>query len=407
MTLGDQSPTPWKWRPRTLSLLATILAVAMVSLAPQSAQAQSADEPLISSGAVPAESGFAPVTLIDGLEHPWGMDWLPNGDMLITERAGRLRLVRDGALVDTPIDGVPDVLAFGQGGLLDVAVHPYFVETGWVYFTYASGSRDANRTTVARAQFDGRRLSDVEPVFQVSDPKNAGQHFGSRLLWLPDGTLLASIGDGGNPPISFDRMEIRQQAQNPGTHFGSIVRIAADGSTPADNPMVGDDGALPEIWSYGHRNIQGLGRDPVTGAIWANDHGALAGDEAYPVAPGDNHGWPAVTYSRNYGSGSLITPHLSLPDMVDPAIVWMTTKAPSGLAVYRGTVFAAWDGDVLSGGLVTRDIRRLDLDEAGIIQGETSIAIGQRVRDVAVGPDGHVYVLTDEPDGALIRLDPS
>lgn len=365
-----------------------------------------AAEPFVSQGNVPDETGIALVTVADGLEHPWGLDWLPDGSALVTERAGDLHLIRIGLPEPMPISGVPAVFAAGQGGLLDIAVHPEFADNGLVYLSYAAGDRGANRTQVARGVLDGSVLRDLEVIFAVADTKAGAQHFGSRLLWLPDGTLLVSIGDGGNPPVAFDGQAIRLQAQNPGTHFGSLIRIHDDGSIPSDNPVVGGSDAQPEIWSYGHRNVQGLALDPVTGVIWANEHGARRGDELNRVEVGENYGWPQVTHSRNYGLGSLISPHTSLPGMVDPTLVWMTTVAPSGLVVYRGDVFPEWDGDLLSGGLVSQDIRRIDLDGNGIVIGETSIGIDARVRDVSVSPDGHVYVLTDESDGALIRLDP-
>ena len=361
-----------------------------------------------STGEAPVMDGVRLTTVVGGLEHPWGMAWLPDGAMLITERPGRLRLVRDGELVDSPITGVPDVFAQGQGGLLDVALHPDFAENRLVYLSYAYGSDDDNRLRVARAVFDGSALTNLEVVFEVADPKSGGQHFGSRLLWLPDDTLLVSIGDGGNPPLSFDGEDIRQQAQNLGTHFGKMIRIADDGAIPADNPFVDHEEARPQIWSYGHRNIQGLARDPATGDIWANEHGAQRGDELNQLSVGENFGWPAATHSRNYGVfRTEISPHDSLPGMVDPVFVWSETHAPSGLAVYRGDVFTEWDGDILSGGLVTRDVRRIEIDESGNAVAESAIEIGARVRDVRVGPDGLVYVLTDEGAGRLIRLDPA
>jgi glucose/arabinose dehydrogenase len=210
----------------------------------------------------------------ENLEHPWGLAWLPEGDLLITERSGRLRIVRDGVLDSTPIPGVPDIFAQGQGGLLDVAVHPRFAENRLVYFTYSQGNTSANRTQIARATFDGNALSDWQVIFEVSQTKARGQHFGARLAWLPDGTLLASIGDGGNPPVSLEGEFIRQQAQNLGSHLGKVIRINDDGSIPPDNPFANDAEAAPEVWSYGHRNIQGLAVDTATGQVWATEHGA-------------------------------------------------------------------------------------------------------------------------------------
>ena len=348
---------------------------------------------------------FQNVTVLDNLEHPWGLAWLPDGAMLITERPGRLRIARDGALDPTPIAGLPEVFAENQGGLMDVAVHPRFLENQWIYLTYSHGTNDANRTRIARATFDGSALSDVQVIFEVSQTKPRGQHFGSRLIWLPDGTLLATIGDGGNPPIELEGELIRQQAQNRRSHLGKVVRLNDDGSVPADNPFVAATDADPVLWSYGHRNIQGITIDPATNRVWATEHGSRGGDELNWVQEGQNYGWPLATHSREY-SGGIISPEQSLPGMVDPATVWTPAIAPSGLAFYNSDRFPEWQGDLFAGGLVSQDIRRLELDEAGIIIDEESIPIGQRVRDVRQGPDGLLYVLTDEPNGQLIRLEP-
>ncbi|MBP0029210.1 PQQ-dependent sugar dehydrogenase [Roseofilum sp. Guam] len=348
---------------------------------------------------------FQSVTVVDNLEHPWGLTWLPDGSILITERSGQLRIVRDGLLDPTPIAGVPEVFAQNQGGLLDIAVHPGFAENRLVYFTYAHGTSSANRTRIARATFDGSSLSKWQVIFEVSQTKSRGQHFGSRLLWLPDGTLLASIGDGGNPPVELEGQFIRQQAQNLGSHLGKIIRINDDGSVPPDNPFVNNPNAAPEVWSYGHRNIQGLAFDAIANRVWVTEHGARGGDEVNWVEAGDNYGWPVATHSREY-SGGLISPETSLPGMVDPKVIWTPSIAPSGLAVYGGTLFPEWQGNLFAGGLVSQDIRRIELDESGNVLNEESIAIGQRVRDVRQGPDGMLYVLTDASNGRLIRLEP-
>ncbi|MGB0561776.1 MAG: PQQ-dependent sugar dehydrogenase, partial [Spirulinaceae cyanobacterium] len=215
------------------------------------------------------EADFQMVTVLENLEHPWGLAWLPDGELLITERPGRLRIAREGVLDPTPIPGLPEIFAQGQGGLLDIALHPDFAENRLVYFSYAHGDSSANRTRIARATFDGETLNDWEVIFEVSQPKSRAQHFGSRLAWLPDGTLLVSIGDGGNPPTAIDGEFIRQQAQNRSSHLGKVLRLHDDGSIPADNPFVEDTEAAPEIWSYGHRNIQGLAIDPETEQVWA------------------------------------------------------------------------------------------------------------------------------------------
>ena len=348
-----------------------------------------------------------PVTVVDGLEHPWGIAWLPDGSMLVTERPGRVRRIENGQLDPTPLGGVPEVFAFRQGGLLDIALHPQFEENRWVYLAYAHGTRSANRTRVARARLstDNRALTDWSVIFEVNRTKEDGQHFGSRLLWLPDNTLLVAIGDGGNPPVQLDGELIRNQAQNLKSHLGSVVRLQEDGSAPADNPFMANSEADPLLWSYGHRNIQGLAIDTATGQIWATEHGARGGDELNQLQPGQNYGWPVVTHSLEY-SGGQITSERSRPGMVDPNVIWTPSIAPSGLAVYRGDRYPQWQGHLFAGGLVSQDIRRIELDPEGNVITQTSIAIGQRVRDVRQGPDGFLYVLTDESEGRLIRLDP-
>lgn len=386
---------------RTLLLCATLFLLVACGVQPPAGGAVVVDQE------VPVEGGFRRVTLLDGLEHPWAVAWLPNGDLLITERPGRLRLVSAGQLQAAPVPGVPDVFAEGQGGLLDILLHPDFADNRRVFFTYAHGSDEANRTRVARATFTGATLSDWQVIFEVATAKSGGQHFGARLLWLPDGTLLVSIGDGGNPPVRLDGDWIRKQSQNKASHLGKIVRIGDDGAIPADNPFVGDPEADPAVWSYGHRNIQGLAFDPLREAVWASEHGARGGDELNRLRAGGNFGWPAATYSREYVGGLRISAHTSKPGMEDPLVVWMEAIAPSGLAVYTGRHFTRWRGDLFVGGLRSEDIRRIDLDADGRVLGQTALPIGQRVRDVRQGPDGLLYVLTDEPDGRLIRLEPS
>lgn len=345
------------------------------------------------------------VIAVDSLERPWGMAWLPDGTLLVTERPGRLRVIRDGVLDPAPVRGVPEVLAVGQGGLLDVSVHPRFAENQWVYFTYSHGTVAANRTRVARARLNGSTLTDWTVIFEVNRSKQSGQHFGSRIVWLPDRTMLVSIGDGGNPPIRLDGEWIRNQAQNLENRLGKIVRLNDDGSVPADNPFVGKPDADSAVWSYGHRNIQGMAFDPVSKKVWVTEHGARGGDELNRIEPGENYGWPVVTHSREY-SGGEISSERSRPGMVDPLVVWTPATAPSGLMVYRGDRFPQWQGDLFAGGLVSKDVRRIKLDGAGTVVSQTSIPIGQRVRDVRQGPDGSIYILTDESNGRLIRLEP-
>ncbi len=357
------------------------------------------------SGDVPEADGWRVEVVTKGLSHPWAIAWLPDGSALVTERAGTLRLIRDGALDPKPISGLPPVLAHGQGGLMDIALHPDFAANRLVYFTLATGTADANRTALGRGRLEGNALRDAEIIFENADSKSGGQHFGSRIVWLPDQTLLMSIGDGGNPPASFKGENIRDQAQNPGTHFGSILRLTEDGKAPADNPFASRPGARPEIFSIGHRNIQGLTRDPVSGRVWATEHGSRGGDELNLIEAGGNYGWPEVTYSNEYW-GSKISDETSRPGIADPTLVWTPSKAPSGLAYYTGDRYPGWKGSLFSGALKFDQVRRVSLDGERVA-GEEKLPIGKRVRDVRQGPDGYLYVLTDEDDGELLRILPA
>lgn len=348
---------------------------------------------------------YKQTTVVEGLDRPWGMTWLPDGAILVTEKVGRLRIVRNGKLEPKAIAGVPEVFSSGQGALMDVSLHPKFAQNKLVYLTYSHGTEDANRTRLARATFDGKSLQNLKVIFEVSQAKSGGQHFGSRIQWLPDGTMLVAIGDGGNPPVRLGGDLIRKQAQNLRSRLGKIVRLNDDGSIPKNNPFVKNSNADPAVWSYGHRNIQGLTFDPGKNRVWATEHGARGGDELNFVEAGKNYGWPIVTYSQEYAGGE-ISKERSRSGMVDPKVVWTPATAPSGLAFYSGDRFPAWKGDLFAGGLVSQDIHRIDLDAAGNVRGQEEIPIGQRVRDVRQGADGLLYVLTDESDGRLIRLEP-
>lgn len=352
----------------------------------------------------PMASGWKAVTIVSGLEHPWAMQWLPDGAMLVSERPGRLRLIRDGRLEPTPIAGMSPVLALGQGGLMDVSLHPRFAENGLVYFTYATGERSANRTRLARGRLAGGSMLDVQTIFDASPAKTGGQHFGSRILWLPDGTLLLSIGDGGNPPLMIDGKPSREQAQMISSALGKVHRLGEDGKPPRDNPFDGQGGAAPTVWSYGHRNIQGLALDAATGRVWATEHGAQGGDELNVIERGKNYGWPRATYSREY-TGPAISEHRSLPGMEDPKVVWTPCIAPSGLVLYTGDRMPGWKGDLFAGGLVLKQVRRVRLDGDRVV-GEETLQFEERIRDERQGPDGFLYVLTDEDNGRLMRIEP-
>ena len=368
----------------------------------------SAPEPstVASTNSTKFKQTFKQTTVVEGLERPWSMAWLPDGTMLVTEKAGRLRLIREGQLLPTPIAGLPKVMSSGQGGLMDVSLHPQFTQNQLIYLTYAHGQKNANRTRLVRAKLNGdNTLRDLKVIFEVSQEKSDGQHFGSRMAWLPDGTLLLAIGDGGNPPVELAGELIRKQAQNLRSHLGKIVRLNPDGSVPPDNPFVNNKNADPKVWSYGHRNIQGLVYDSAKKQVWATEHGARGGDELNLPEAGKNYGWPIVTRSQEYFGGE-ISEERSRVGLVDPKVVWTPAIAPSGLAIYNGDRFPAWQGDLFVGGLVGKGIRRIDLDDAGNVQGQEEMPIGQRVRDVRQGPDGLLYVLTDESDGRLVRLEP-
>ncbi|NEZ59914.1 PQQ-dependent sugar dehydrogenase [Adonisia turfae] len=403
-------------RYRLSSIVGAVMAGAMVLSCATSNPEQSATSPdapaeaALSNNSDPSSQvqaeSLQQTILVEPLEHPWGMAWLPDGTLMVTERPGRVRLIKAGGFLDpTPVSGVPDVFAAGQGGLMDVSVHPQFAENQWVYFTYAAGSSGANQTRVARAQFDGDTLSDWTVIFEVNRTKQGSQHFGSRISWLPDNTMLISIGDGGNPPLQLEGELIRHQAQKLDSHLGKVLRLNDDGSVPEDNPFANTPEADPAVWSYGHRNIQGLMVDPITGQAWATEHGSRGGDELNRVDPGENYGWPVVTHSREYTGGE-ISSERSRPGMIDPLVVWTPAIAPSGLLIYQGDRFPDWQGDLFAGGLVSQDVRHIALDDLDMVVSETPIPIGQRVRDVRQGPDGLIYILTDEPNGRLIRLEP-
>ena len=358
---------------------------------------------------LPRDTNWRAETVTGGLMHPWAVAWLPDGEtMLVTERAGRLRVIEGGELRMAPVEGLPEIAAIGQGGLLDVELHPDFADNRLIYFTFARGDRKKNHTALARAVIDERlaRLRDVEIIFEVNRLKPGGQHFGSRLLWLPDGSLLMSVGDGGNPPIKLDGELIRKNAQNLAAHLGKTLRMNDAGEPMPDNPFAGDDDpdTDPYVYTYGHRNIQGLARHPATGEIWASEHGARGGDELNRLRPGANYGWPVATYSAEY-FGPRISDRTTMEGAVQPEVVWTPCIAPSGLTFYTGEAFPAWRGDLLAGGLVLRQIRRIDF-EGGEIVGQTTLPFDDRIRDVHVGPDGELYVLTDEIDGRLLRIVP-
>ena len=339
-------------------------------------------------------------TIASGLEHPWGLQFLPGGRLLVTERPGRLRIVsREGAL-SPPIDGVPKVSATGQGGLLDVALAPDFAQTREIYFSFAE-PRDGgtNGTSLARAKLDltdeGGRLTDVSVVFRQQPSYASNHHFGSRIVFAGDGNLFLTVGE---------RFSQRDQAQNPANHLGKIIRLTRDGSPAPDNPKLpGWDAAL---WSIGHRNIQAAAIHPSSGELWVVDHGARGGDEVNIPRKGRNYGWPVITYGRDY-SGAKIGEGTSKAGMEQPIYYWDPSIAPSGAAFYTGDLFPTWKGNLLVGALAGQHLNRLVLDGDKIVGEERLLTnLDFRIRDVRVGPDGAVWLLVDQSNGRILRLTP-
>ncbi len=362
--------------------------------------------PVSVSGDAPEAEGWKSETVISGLDQPWSIAWLPDSSFLITERTGRLLYFEDAESEPVVISGLPEIYADGQGGLMDVTIHPVFLENHWIFFTYSSGTDDANRTTVGRAilNVNDRRLSQVEEIFRVVPDKESNQHFGSRMVWTSNYTFALTVGDGGNPPVRTAGVLSREHAQMLDSHLGKILHLTQNGEPAESNPFINSPEALPEIWSYGHRNIQGLAYDAESGRLWANEHGSRGGDELNLIEAGGNYGWPEVTYSREYW-GPRISDETSRPGMIDPIVVWTPAQAPSGLMLYSGDAFPDWQGDLFSGGLQGEQVRRILLDGESVI-GEEKIPIGRRVRDVKQGPDGYIYILTGHHDGELIRIMP-
>jgi glucose/arabinose dehydrogenase len=346
------------------------------------------------------EHALRAVTVVGGLNHPWSVAFLPDGRMLITERPGRLRIVgRDGKLEPQPVGDLPgNVAEHGQGGLLDVALHPKFAQTGWIYLSYAARDGSGVGTEVARGKLVGDRLTEVQVLFRMQPKSGGGRHFGSRLVFDRDGYLFVTLGDRGE----------QDRAQRLDDHAGKIVRLHDDGRVPADNPFAQRAGAKPEIFSLGNRNVQGAALHPRTGALWAHEHGPQGGDEINVIRGGVNYGWPVITYGANYGTGTRIGEGTAKAGMAQPVLYWVPSIAPSGMAFYDGDRFPRWKGDLFVGALRDRMLVRVKLDGEKVVK-EERMLVGTlgRIRDVRAGPDGLIYLLTDASDGSLVRLEPA
>jgi aldose sugar dehydrogenase len=381
----------------------SILAVALAAAMGSTATADTAPEPVRGPPPPPQpakviKTGYKVVEIAKGLDHPWSMAFLQDGSILVTERVGRLRLIKSGSLQSEPIGGVPAVHTGSQAGLFDIVLHPNFAQNNIVYLTYAAGTQAANGTQVARARFDGSTLQDLQVIFKALPLKDTDNHYGGRMVFLPDGTFALTIGEG---------FEYREKAQDLGSDLGKIVRLNEDGSVPQDNPFVGQASVRPEIYTWGHRNEQGLTFDVQSGRLYETEHGPRGGDELNIIVARRNYGWPVITYGMDY-SGAYVSPYTQRPGLEQPVIYWTPSIAPSGLAIYHGDKFPAWQGDLFVGALAFKHLRRVHLDQRGNVVDQEQLLndLNWRIRDVRAPPNGYLYVCTDEDDGRVLRLEP-
>lgn len=339
-------------------------------------------------------------TIASGLAHPWALAFLPDGRMLVTERPGRMRIVTPEGQVSPPLKGVPDVWASGQGGLLDVVTDKAYAQNRTIYFCYAERTAGGGRTAVARARLndDASRLDETKVIFRQEGPLSSGNHYGCRIAQAGDGNLFVTLGD---------HYSARDEAQNLGNHIGKLIRITPDGAAPPDNPFVGRAGAKPEIWSYGHRNQQGLAINPLTGDVWESEHGPRGGDEINLVGKGRNYGWPAIGYGIDY-SGAKIHGSTAKDGMEQPLKYWVPSIAPSGLAFYSAKLFPKWTGSLFTGALAGKMLVRLQLNGTAVTSEERLLPnLNERIRDVRQGPDGALWLLTDSSAGRILRVSPA
>jgi glucose/arabinose dehydrogenase len=344
-------------------------------------------------------TGYKVIEIAKNLDHPWSMAFLPDGSVLVTERSGRLRLIKADVLQPQAISGVPAVHTGSQAGLFDIVLHPNFAQNSLVYLTYAAGTKGSNGTQVARARFDGSALRDLQVIFKAMPLKDTDNHYGGRMAFLPDGTFALTIGEG---------FEYREKAQDLSSDLGKVVRLNDDGTVPQNNPFIGQSGVRPEIYTWGHRNEQGLVFDAQSGRLWETEHGPRGGDELNLIVAHKNYGWPVITYGMDY-SGAYVSPYTQRAGLEQPLIYWTPSIAPSGLAIYRGDKFPEWNGDLFVGALAFKHLRRVHLDTDGNVVSQEQLLNDKqwRIRDVRVSPDGYLYVSTDENDGRVLRLEPA
>jgi len=349
--------------------------------------------------AVRTEAALAHTVVASGLEHPWGLAMLPDGRWLVTEKPGRLRLITAEGVVGEPITGLPAVDARGQGGLLDVVLGPDFGQDRMIYWSYSEARAGGNATSVARGRLsdDGSSVENAQVIFRALPVYDGDKHFGSSLAFAPDGRLFITLGERSDAPM-------RPQAQDLGSHMGKTIRINADGTVPQDNPYVGQDAALPEIWSLGHRNVQGIAI-AANGDVWTVEHGTRGGDEINLDQAGKNYGWPDAAYGVEYRGGPINAGNTAKAGTEQPVYYWDPVIAPGGMTLYQGAMFPGWNGNLLVAGLKDKQIARLVLENNRVVGEERLLTdLGERVRDVAVGSDGAVWAITDEQNGKLVRL---
>ncbi len=396
---------------RSLSLATALVCAAAGAGAQAPAQAPPPATPIETGTQRSALHNFRAVVVADGLENPWSVAFIPGGDILITERAGRLRVVRNGALLPAPVEGLPKIRTGGQGGLLDVITHPNFASNRLIYISYSKPSADTltGTTAVIRGRYENGRLSDVQEIFEASVWSGGRGHHGSRLAFDKAGFLFITLGDR-QVPSTGDLAAHPSQLLS--THHGKVIRLHDDGRVPTDNPFVGREGALPQTWTYGHRNVQGLAIHPVTGDVFTSEHGPQGGDEINVLQPGRNYGWPVIGFGVNYQTGSAIHEGTMRAGMEQPIHVWVPSIGTSGLMFYTGDKFPEWRGSLFAGGMAGQYLARLTVGGPAnrtILESETMFRRQGRVREVKQGLDGFIYLTIDGQRGAktaVVRLEP-
>ena len=371
-------------RIHTLSLMMVLSIFSLSSVLAQTVQSE--------------KQSFRVVTLTQGLQHPWSLAFLPDGRLLITERAGRLRIVqKDFTLDPKPISGLPKIIAPGQGGLFDVVLHPQYSKNGWIYFAYSEAGKGGWGTALARGKLVGHQMTDVQVLFSMEPKTRSNQHFGGRIVFDEAGYVYLTLGDRGE----------MARAQLLGDHAGSIIRLHDDGRVPKDNPFVNTAEAKPEKFTLGNRNVQGVAIHPKTGEVWTHEHGPQGGDEINIIKPARNYGWPIITHGVNYGTGTKIGEGTAKAGLEQPLYVWVPSIAPSGMAFYKGNAFTNWNNNLFIGALRAETLVRIELSGDKVVHEERLLkgSIG-RIRDVRLGPDQFIYLLTDERAGGLYRLEP-